>query len=154
MQLCRHSSKSSQNRPTLQHNWCHQYPQYHLENPTKQLADGFLLVDVSLQDKGKEGEYCVIDFSIITSAAESYCEETTIHSKAEGEKKINKYASEYKEQDNTHFFQTLCKSKIEESSASVRKMCVFKKMQTLSPKKRDKLHTSGNQNFLLLLWQS
>jgi hypothetical protein len=47
-------------------------------HPTKQLAGDLLLVDVSLQDKGKDGGCCVIDFSIVTPAAESYCEQASI----------------------------------------------------------------------------
>ena len=76
-------------------------------NPTKQLAGDLLLVDVSLQDKEKDGECCVIDFSIVTPAAESYCEEASTTplytAKLKEREKINKYASEYKKQDNTHF---------------------------------------------------
>ena len=76
-------------------------------NPTKQLAGDLLLVDVSLQDKGKDGGCCVIDFSIVTPAAESYCEQasiTPLHTAKlkETEKKL-KYASEYKKQGNICF---------------------------------------------------
>ena len=44
-------------------------------NPTKQLAGNFMLVDVSLRQLGKDGKSGMIDFSIVTPAAESYCTE-------------------------------------------------------------------------------
>ena len=76
-------------------------------NPTKQLACDLLLVDVSLQDKGKDGGCCVIDFSIVTPAAESYCEQasiTPLHTaKLKETEKNLKYASEYKKQGNICF---------------------------------------------------
>ena len=76
-------------------------------NPTKQLAGDLLLVDVSLQDKGKDGGCCVIDFSIVTPAAESHCQQasiTPLHTaKLREEEKINKYAHEYKAQGNIYF---------------------------------------------------
>ena len=43
--------------------------------PTKQLAGDLMLVDVSLRQPGRDGKCGVIDFSIITPAAESYCAE-------------------------------------------------------------------------------
>ena len=63
--------------------------------------------------------------------------------------KINKYASEYKEQDNTHFEPFVIES------GRVFGECaknVFLKSATLSPNKRDRadqtLHISRNQDFL------
>jgi len=76
-------------------------------HPTKQLAGDLLLVDVSLQDKGKDGECCVIDFSIVTPAAETYCQEASTTplytAKLKETEKIRKYAGEYKAQGNTYF---------------------------------------------------
>ena len=45
-------------------------------NPTKQLAGDLMLVDVSLRQPGRDDKCGVIDFSIVTPAAESYCAET------------------------------------------------------------------------------
>ena len=45
------------------------------QNPTKQLAGDLMLVDVSLRQPGRDGKCGVIDFSIVTPAAESYCAE-------------------------------------------------------------------------------
>ena len=45
------------------------------KNPTKQLAGDLMLVDVSLRQPGRDGKCGVIDFSIITPAAELYCAE-------------------------------------------------------------------------------
>ena len=44
-------------------------------NPTKQLAGDLMLVDVSLRQPERDGKCGVIDFSIVTPAAESYCTE-------------------------------------------------------------------------------
>ncbi len=40
-------------------------------NPTKQLAGDLMLIDVSLRQAGRDGKCEVIDFSIVTPAAES-----------------------------------------------------------------------------------
>ena len=60
---------------------------------------------MSLQHNKKDGECYIIDFGIITPATESYCEEASTTplyiAKLKKREKINKYASEYKKQDNT-----------------------------------------------------
>ena len=45
------------------------------KNSAKQLAGDLMLVDFSLRQPGRDGKCGVIDFSIITPAAESYCAE-------------------------------------------------------------------------------
>ena len=90
-------------KPTSPHNQPHVSPRH----PTKQLARDLLLVDVSLQQKGKDGECCVIDFSVVTPAAETYCDQAArvpLHTaKLKETEKVRKYASAYKKQDNNHF---------------------------------------------------
>ena len=103
-------------------------------NPTKQLASDFLLVDVSLQDKVKDGDFCVIDFSIVTPATESYCEEElttplyTAKLKKEREK-FNKYASEYRI-TTTHFEPSVIECGGFNGKFTIN---VFSKSATLSP---------------------
>ncbi len=41
--------------------------------PTRQLAGDFMLIDVSLRQAERDGKCGVIDFRIVTPAAESYC---------------------------------------------------------------------------------
>ena len=43
-----------------------------VRNPTKQLAGDLMLVDVSFHQAGRDDKCGVIDFSIVTPAAESY----------------------------------------------------------------------------------
>ena len=76
-------------------------------NPTKQLAGDLKLVDVSLRQAGRDGQCGVIDFSIITPAAESYCaraaKEPLYAAKIREDEKIAKYLQAYKDIDDTHF---------------------------------------------------
>ena len=89
---------------------------------------------MSLQDKGKDGECCVIDFSIVTPAAETYCQEASTTplytAKLKETEKIRKYAGEYKAQGNTYFEPFVLES------GGVLGECaqnVFSKSATLSP---------------------
>jgi hypothetical protein len=74
---------------------------------TKPLAGDLMLIDVSLRQPGRDGRCGVIDFSIVTPAAESYCEEAAtkpLHAaKLREEHKIRKYLQAYKELDDIHF---------------------------------------------------
>ena len=76
-------------------------------NPTKQLAGDLMLVDVSLRQAGRDGKCGVLDFSIVTPAAESYCAEASkkpLHTaKLREEAKTLKYLQAYKDIDDTHF---------------------------------------------------
>jgi hypothetical protein len=69
-------------------------------NPTKQLAADIMLIDVSLRQPSRDGKSVVIDFIIVTPAAESYCKETakqTLHAAGLRESiKVNKYSQSYK----------------------------------------------------------
>ena len=75
-------------------------------NPTKKLAGDFMLVDVSLQPE-RDGKCGVIDFSIVTPAAESYCAEaakTPLYAaNLREEAKLLKYFQAYKQLDDIHF---------------------------------------------------
>ena len=77
------------------------------KNPTKQLAGDLMLVDVSLRQPGRDGKCGVIDFSIITPAAESYCAEAAkkplYASKLREDAKVTKYFQAYKNMDDIHF---------------------------------------------------
>ena len=46
-----------------------------VRNPTKQLGADLMLIDVSLRGEGRDGKCGVSDFSMVTPAAESYCEQ-------------------------------------------------------------------------------
>jgi hypothetical protein len=76
-------------------------------NPTKQLAGDLMLVDVSLRQAGRDGKCGVIDFSIITPAAESYCaraaKEPLHAAKIREDAKLLKYFQAYKSMDDIHF---------------------------------------------------
>ena len=76
-------------------------------NPTKQLAGNLMLVDVSLRQPGRGGKCGVIDFSIVTPAAESYCFEaakTPLYAaNLREEAKLLKYFQVYKLLDDIHF---------------------------------------------------
>ena len=76
-------------------------------NPTKQLAGDLKLKDVSLCQAERDGQCGVIDFSIITPAAESYCaraaKEPLYAAKIREDEKITKYFQVYKDIDDTHF---------------------------------------------------
>ena len=76
-------------------------------NPTKQLAGDLMLVDVSLRQAGRDGKCGVLDFSIITPAAESYCagaaKEPLHAAKIREDAKILKYFQPYKNMDDIHF---------------------------------------------------
>ena len=76
-------------------------------NPTKQLAGDLMLVDVSLRQAERDGKCGVLDFSIITPAAESYCAgaaKQPLHAaKIREDAKILKYLQAYKNLDDIHF---------------------------------------------------
>jgi hypothetical protein len=76
-------------------------------NPTKQLAGDLMLVDVSLRQAERDGKCGVLDFSIITPAAESYCAgaaKQPLHAaKIREDAKILKYLQAYKSLDDIHF---------------------------------------------------
>jgi hypothetical protein len=76
-------------------------------HPTKPLAGDLMLIGVSLRESGRDGRSGVIDFSIVTPAAESYCAESAtqpLHAaKLREEHKIRKYLQAYKELDDIHF---------------------------------------------------
>ena len=66
-----------------------------------------MLVDVSLRQPGRDGKCGVIDFSITTPAAESYCAEAAkkplYAAKMREDAKITKYFQAYKNMDDIHF---------------------------------------------------
>ena len=66
-----------------------------------------MLVDVSLCQPGRDGKCGVIDFSITTPAAESYCAEAAkkplYAAKMREDAKITKYFQAYKNMDDIHF---------------------------------------------------
>ena len=76
-------------------------------NPTKQLAGDLMLIDVSLRQAGRDGKCGVIDFSIVTLAAELYCVQSAkipLHAAEIREETKNlKYFQAYKVLNDTHF---------------------------------------------------
>ena len=76
-------------------------------NPSKQLAGDLMLVDVSLRQAERDGKCGVIDFSIITPAAESYfaaAAKQPLHAaNIREESNILKYFQAYKNMDDIHF---------------------------------------------------
>ncbi len=66
-----------------------------------------MLIDVSLRQAGRDRKCGVIDFSIVTPAAESYCAQSVkipLHAaKIREETKNLKYFQAYKTLDDTHF---------------------------------------------------
>ena len=66
-----------------------------------------MLIDVSLRGEGRDGKCGVIDFSIVTPAAESYCEQATrvpLHAaRLREENKVSKYLQAYEAMDDIHF---------------------------------------------------
>jgi hypothetical protein len=101
-------------------------------NPTKQLAGNLMLVDVSLRQAERDGKCGVIDFSIITPAAESYCAAAAkqpLHAaKIREESKILKYFQAYKNMDDIHFEPFVVESG---GQLGVRAQEVFKKICNL-----------------------
>ena len=83
-------------------------------NPTKQLAADLMLIDVSLREPGKDGGNVALDFSMVTSAAATYCGKSakvSLHAAALREKaKMLKYADAYKEKHNIHFIPVVFES--------------------------------------------
>ena len=78
-----------------------------VRNPTKQLGADLMLIDVSLRGEGRDGKCGVIDFSMVTPAAESYCEQAArvpLHAaRLREENKVSKYLQAYKAMDDIHF---------------------------------------------------
>ena len=101
-------------------------------NPTKQLAGALMLVDVSLCQAERDGKCGVIDFSIITPAAASYCAAAAkqpLHAaKIRDEAKILKYFQAYKNMDDIHFEPYVVESG---GQLGVRAQEVFKKICNL-----------------------
>ena len=101
-------------------------------NPTKQLAGDLMLIDVSLRQAGRDGKCGVIDFSIVTPAAESYCAQAAkipLHAaKIREETKNLKYFQAYKALDDTHFEPFVVESGGE---LGVRAQEIFKKICNL-----------------------
>ena len=66
-----------------------------------------MLIDVSLRGEGRDGKCGVIDFSMVTPAAESYCEQAArvpLHvTRLREENKVSKYLQAYKAMDDIHF---------------------------------------------------
>ena len=83
-------------------------------NPTKQLTADPMLIDVSLRETGKDGGNVALDFSMVTSAAATYCGKSakaSLHAASLREKaKMLKYADAYKEKHNIHFISVVFES--------------------------------------------
>ena len=99
-----------------------------------------MLVDVSLRQPGRDGKCGVIDFSIVTPAAESYCAEaakTPLYAaNLREEAKILKYFQAYKQLDDTHFEPLVVESGGE---LGERARNYSRRSAILSPKQRDKV---------------
>ena len=91
-----------------------------------------MLIDVSLRQAGRDGKCGVIDFSIVTPAAESYCAQAAkipLHAaKTREETKNLKYFQAYKALDDTHFEPFVVESGGE---LGVRSQEIFKKICNL-----------------------
>jgi hypothetical protein len=76
-------------------------------HPTKQPAGDLMLHDFSMRGIDKDGICGVVDFSIVTPAAEAYCaraaKEPLFAATLREEHKISLYAQAYKATDNIHF---------------------------------------------------
>jgi uncharacterized membrane protein YgcG len=83
-------------------------------NPTKQLAADLMLIDVSLREPNKDGGNVALDFSMVTSAATTYCGKSAtipLHAAEHREKaKLQKYADAYKDKHNIHFIPVVFES--------------------------------------------
>jgi hypothetical protein len=101
-------------------------------HPTKPVAGDLMLIDVSLRQSGRDGCCGVIDFSIITPAAESYCLDAAtkpLHAaKLREDQKISKYLQAYKELDDIHFEPFVIESG---GTLGTRAQDIFKKMCNL-----------------------
>ncbi len=86
MRTCKMTSIHHQNHAAIQHWFEDLARQAHIQttpappisdvserNPTKQLAADLMLIDVSLQGPNKDGGDVALDFSMVTSAAMTYC---------------------------------------------------------------------------------
>ena len=93
-----------------------------------------MLIDVSLRQAGWDGKCGVIDFSIVTPAAESYCAQSAkipLHAAKTREETNNfKYFQAYKALDDTHFDPFVVESGGE---LGVKAQEIFKKMQSYHP---------------------
>jgi hypothetical protein len=102
------------------------------QHPTKQLAGDLMLIDVSLRQAGRDGKCGVIDFSIVTPAAESYCAQAAkvpLHAaKLREETKTLKYFQAYKDKDDMHFEPFVVESG---GQLGVRAQEIFKKICNL-----------------------
>ncbi len=73
-----------------------------------------MLIDVSLQKPNKDGGNMALDFSMVTSAAMTYCGKSAtilLHAAEHREKaKQQKYADTYKDTHNIHFIPVVFES--------------------------------------------
>jgi hypothetical protein len=86
MRTCKMTSIHHQNHAAIQHWFEDLARQAHIQttpappisdvserNPTKQLAADLMLIDVSLREQNRDGGNVALDFSMVTSAAITYC---------------------------------------------------------------------------------
>ena len=132
--------------------------QHHLseKNSTKQLAADVMLIDVLLWKPGRDGKSVAIDFSILTSAAESYCKDTTAcGGTSRGPK--GKYILTVIQGYGRRTLQTFRVVLESGSVFGMRAQEVFQRICDLSHNQRDKadqpqrLHTSEDRDFSWLL---
>ena len=127
MRTCRMTSIHHQNHAAIQHWFEDLARQAHIQttpappisdvserNPTKQLAADLMLIDVSLREPNKDGGNVALDFSMVTSAATTYCGKSAtipLHAAEHREKaKLQKYADAYKDKHNIHFIPVVFES--------------------------------------------
>jgi len=127
IRTCKMTSIHRQNHAAIQHWFEDLARQAHIQTtpappisdvseqtPTKQVAADLMLIDVSLREATKDGDNVALDFSMVTSAAMSYCGKsstTPLHAAGLREKaKIQKYADAYKVKHNIHFIPVVFES--------------------------------------------
>jgi hypothetical protein len=109
--------------------------------PTKQLAADLMLIDVSLQSPNNDGGNVALVFSMVTSAAMTYCCKSAtipLHAAELRDKaKLQKYADAYKDKHNIHFIPVVFESG---GAFGEKAWEMFNKIwsATKSPKPRDK----------------
>ena len=73
-----------------------------------------MLIDVSLREQNRDGGNVALDFSMVTSAAITYCGKSAtipLHAAEHREKaKLQKYADAYKNKHNIHFIPVVFES--------------------------------------------
>ena len=127
IRTCKMTSIHHQNHAAIQHWFEDLARQAHIQttpappisdvserNPTKQLAADLMLIDVSLREANRDGGNVALDFSMVTSAAATYCGKsatTPLHAAGLREKtKIQKYSDAYKVKHNIHFIPVVFES--------------------------------------------